>query len=176
MVLKKEKEQLMATAGNTQIDLKSVLHLYLGCDVQYPDTNGKIITAKLTGFSRADGIETTYKRKRDGCVGDYLSWEPNGNHNCDALHIKPILRPLSSMTKEEVADLLGIDGFIKQGNFCSPFFQITYETLTHEERYQHQYIHQLSAAQFAYLLKQGFDLFNLISSGQAVEAKEAVKK
>ncbi len=54
--------------------------------------------AFLTGISRGDGIETTYKRKRDDCAGDYIGW--GGHNNIVDLEFKPILRPLSDLTKE----------------------------------------------------------------------------
>ena len=83
---------------------KDVAHHYIGCEIEYPTTswNGrsKKQRAILTGVNR-DGLETTWKRRRKSgnswCVGDYLSWKPNGNHNTDALHVKPILRDLADM-------------------------------------------------------------------------------
>jgi len=84
---------------------------HIGAEILYPDTDNKIITAYLTGISISDGIETTYKRKKKGCSGDYLSFKSNGNHNSDALHAKIILKPLSSITDEdaiEVAEFMGL--------------------------------------------------------------------
>ena len=53
--------------------------------------------AFLSGISNKE-IETTYLRKIRGCSGDYISW--NGNNNINDLQVKPILFPLSSLTKE----------------------------------------------------------------------------
>lgn len=87
------------------IDLKEFLHLYLGCDVQYPDIDGKKIISKLTGCSSEDGVEITYKRKIKGCRGAYLAWSENGNHNSNALNTKPILRSLFNVTSDEIDEL-----------------------------------------------------------------------
>lgn len=53
--------------------------------------------AFLSGMSNKE-IETTYLRKIKGCSGDYISWD--GNNNIHDLQVKPILFPLSSITKE----------------------------------------------------------------------------
>jgi hypothetical protein len=148
---------------------KDVAHLYIGCMVQYPDTCGKKITARLTGVTISE-IETTYKRKRKGCSGDILSWQPTASHNSDALHTKPILRPLSSMTKEEVAEFMGItDGVVTKGNYSKPFFQLEWKDNLDDWRFKFQYSNQLSAYQFIILLSKGFDLFGLIESGEAID-------
>ncbi len=144
------------------IQLRDVLHLYLNCDVQYPDSSGGIVIAKFTGFSREDGIETTYKTKvkKGDAVGDYLSWKPSSYHSCDANHLKPILRPLSSMTEEEKHE----------------FFKLQYGD---DEKYNERLVgfamggksgtYTLFPETFQYLLSKGFDLFNLIPSHQALE-------
>ncbi len=81
----------------------------------------------------------------------------------------PILRPLSDINKDEVAGLIGIQGFVVKGNFCAPFFQIQYQDLNGEDTYRHAYITQLSPDQFKKLLDWHFDLFGLIESGLAIE-------
>ena len=89
--------------------LARIYGAYLGSPIQYQDTEGKTVIATLTGVSRADGLETTWDKKKDGCVGDYLSFKANGRHDCDALHAKLILRPLSDITDEhakQVAELM----------------------------------------------------------------------
>jgi hypothetical protein len=81
---------------------------YMGCEVEYKDVDGKKIVAKLTGVSVSEGLETTYKRKRGNVSGDYLSFKPNGNHNTDALHTKPILTPLSKITDDDAVEVAKI--------------------------------------------------------------------
>lgn len=69
-------------------------------------------------------------------------------HRIDKIDFKPILRPLSDMTDIEK------DEFSEHqiDNFGEDF---------HNEMYD--------ISQFLFLLKQGFDIFGLISSGQAID-------
>ncbi|MCT4253683.1 hypothetical protein HZP34_02925 [Elizabethkingia anophelis] len=73
---------------------------YLGAQVSYPDTDNKLITCKLHGVSLSE-IETTYKRKKKGCVGDILSFKSNGNHNSDFINAYLELKPLEDITDED---------------------------------------------------------------------------
>jgi len=152
--------------------------LYLGCEVEYPDTDGKRVRARFTGFSRADGIETTYKRKRNGVIGDLLSWKSNGYHDSNALHLKPILRPLNDMTLDELKDFLSIVNTpeeIKQipdEEFSDALKEI------HEDGLEAFNIDsdnvpaiKVSEA-FRYLLSKHFDLFGLIEEGLAIYKAE----
>lgn len=131
--------------------LKDFLHLYLGC-------NMVCITKRNTDLLRNGRIKKL----------TYLGL----NLNSTFTDYKPILRHLDSMTKEEVADLLGIEGFITKGNFCAPFFQVEYKDLNGEENYKHQYYNQLSPDQVVLLLSKHFDLFRLIESGLAISASK----
>lgn len=93
--------------------LRGMFAAYMGCEVQYVDTDNRKIVAKLTGVSVNDGLETTYKRKRKSIAGgyvsgDYLSFKPNDNHNTDALHCKPILISLSEITDEDAVEVAKI--------------------------------------------------------------------
>lgn len=132
------------------IDLKQVLPLYIGNEIEYPDTDNKKIRAILTGVSIKDGIETTYKRKKFNkysktyTIGDYLAWNDNGNHKSNAFNIKLILRKLSSLTVEEF------------NNMPSYFDHI------HSVYYPEQIL---------YLTSIGVDVFNLIENGLAIEKK-----
>jgi hypothetical protein len=157
-------------------NLKDYLHFHIGSEIQYPDTDGKLIIARLTGVSRADGVETTYiKRKKKGhCMGDYLSWEPNGHHNSNALNIKPILRPLSNMTEDEAVELVKIRS--------TTYRWVTAEVVNqHILRFEFEYessrrrrsttlrFDELSPEEVRYLLSKGFDLFGLIEAGLAID-------
>lgn len=126
--------------------LKEYLHYYIGSQVQYPDTDGKLTIATLTGVSRADGVETTYKRKKNGCVGDYLAWRENGSHDSNALNLKLILRSMHSVTQDEWNNApKGSFHIWVEGCFYSPEL-------------------------FKYLLSLHVDLFGLIEKGLAINA------
>ena len=117
--------------------------------------------AFLSGMSNKE-IETTYLRKIKGCSGDYISWD--GNNNIHDLQVKPILFPLSSLTKEDVKnfyqfnndDFKSID--LKEWAEDLMFFIKTKEPF------------QLS--QFEYLLSKKFDVFGLIELGLAEPVTE----
>lgn len=86
---------------NTLENKAKFLSIYLGQTIRYPNVEGsKIEKCKLVsvGF---EGIDANYPRKRDGCVGDYLSWKSNGNHNSNAIHAYLELKSLSSITDED---------------------------------------------------------------------------
>lgn len=123
-------------------EIKDYLHLYLGCQVLIV-SNG--ITNKLVVSSK--------------------------NHNQEislavacGLNVKPILRPLSSMTGEEFNEfkvlcdndfskMVVIESVSKDGDFTRLCHQATSQ---------------------AYMLSKHFDLFGLIELGLAIDATNAV--
>jgi hypothetical protein len=160
-------------------DLKDFLHLYIGCDVQYPNTDGKLMIAALSGVSRADGVETTYKKKRfkkGEAVGDYLSWRPNGYHNSDATQLKLILRPLSDMTEEEMGEYWSIIGGSPHLFDKDYFMEWLTNGITESGWEEGMIFGSFEAALTTqYLLSKGLDLFDLIPSGLAID-KTTIQK
>jgi len=154
-------------------DLRDYIHLYIGCLVQYPDTDpdATMVIAKLTGVSEGDGVETTYlevkKHAHGETHGDYLAWKSNGNHNSDALHLKLILRPLSDITKEEANE-----AWILGGGSNAVTNRIY--AIQHLVRYTHLYRGGMVRI-VNYLRKHGFDLDDLEEAGFAVY-KTDIKK
>lgn len=88
-------------------------------------------------------------------------------------HIIPLFRPLSDITKNEVANLMGVKDVVIDGDWCPPFFQIAWYDSKDEYRSDHLYIHQMHPDQVFYLLSKHFDLFGLIDAGLALAKKEA---
>lgn len=125
---------------------KDVANLYMGCRIlETLDHNG-----------------LTPKR-----LDDFLKGERD---------ITPILRPLSSMTRDEAHQAVLLDKFYGQHHvFDCEFYR---GALCFKVQYEGQRrmwgksvrISEISAHQFHYLLKQGFDLFGLIESGEASDA------
>lgn len=106
---------------------KDVAHLYLGVNCK-------------TKFNENAGLNNEDYTVLDAELLEYLLRE-----DCD---VKPILRPLSEMTRDENEQML------KAGrNYIS---NALHSAIT------------FSAYQTAYLLKKGFDLFELIPSKEAV--------
>lgn len=58
-------------------------------------STGRRIKAFVTGWTKSDGVETTYKKKRDGCVGDLIRFE--GHHSLEVLDFKLSLRPAKDL-------------------------------------------------------------------------------
>lgn len=123
-------------------NIKDYLHLYLGCECEALVKYSETSQKWVKGY-----LAGIVKGKPQAQLYDAFgnAWE--------LLHeteeIKPILRPLPDLTNDE-AKVLGynraIDWWRDHGHFG-----------TH------------SAKNFAYLLKQGFDLFGLIESGLAID-------
>jgi hypothetical protein len=128
------------------MNIKDYLHLYMGCAIADSSDNDFIVCDELD----ADFLK-------------YLLESPR------LKDFRLVLRPLSDISKEEVADLMGIEGFIQRGNFCSPFFQCEYRDLEEETHCTHLYIHQLDPKHFLFLLSKYFDLFGLINAGLALD-------
>lgn len=108
-------------------DIKDYLHLYLGCEICKADGSGNF---KLTPHT--------------------LSQMNLPNTTPDIKKGKPILRPLSSMTEEELSAMESIYGF--------------YASKPYAERLG------TDAEVTRHLLSKGFDLFNLIPEGLAIDS------
>jgi hypothetical protein len=155
-------------------NLKDYIHLYIGCLVQYPDTDGTLITAKLTGVTEGDGVETTYlevqKHEHGETHGDYLSWKSNGNHNSDALHLRLVLRPLDSMTDDELKEWAILRGYKEFPNFKRHPLGFEFGdggSMTFLS-YMPPYGDRHTADQLLWFLSKRLDMFGLKEAGLAV--------
>lgn len=117
--------------------LKDYLHLYLGCELAKKDLPDSF----KEGARKANVL--------DGETRDYFLKSGNSGW-------LPILRPLSSMTEEELQEC---------GNMI-------YDFSDDPELNNHKWQDfEISAPeQFHYLLSKHFDLFNLIPEGLAIDA------
>jgi len=139
-------------------------------EVRYKDCmSDKYKKALLTGINKLD-IETTYKRKINGCVGDIISFK--GNNNIDDLNFKILLLPLSHLTKPKN----GTDGITWFDDICWNLFdsrtpdnyecsKIVLNELLQADKVQIDTYYGL----VEYLLKNHFDLFGLIKRGIAID-------
>jgi hypothetical protein len=125
-----------------QVQLKDVLHFYLGCRIAIVDPDGQAYEDAVHAVIDDKGGKrfTIYE------CGDM----PFENHEEYYQSARPILRPLSSMSDEEM----------------DQFNRLT-ETLYNMADGVNMCMQY--AAGVNYLLKQGFDLFGLIESGQAID-------
>jgi len=86
-----------------------------------------------------------------------ICWHPDyGAGSTLAINIKLLLRPLSDMTEEEKKEI-SFDAYKVMRKEQNPTANGTERAVT------------WAAKQTAYLLKQGFDLFNLIPEGLAID-------
>lgn len=138
-------------------ELKEVLHLYLGCEVVF------------------NGVEwTMWRISKYYC--DLLGADGHSK-NCIHRHeAKPILRHLSDMTEEEAIELAKLSEYephfrdVKVERNQYNDFIVTWQGAA-EGREVFNATGEMfyCAEQFQYLLAKGFDLFNLIETGQAID-------
>ena len=144
---------------------KDYAHLYLGCDVLVQNldsddfeteieegiTNGCV--AKLTLVNQGDCQLRAY----DDSENWEYAIEIEGACLCSwwsSRNVRPLLRQLSDITKDEAVELWGHKNA----------FAIMNNSFNYDE-----HLSNLSPYGTVYLLKQGFDLFNLIESGIALD-------
>lgn len=111
-------------------DIKDYLHFYLGCEAVTVKSKPEIIT---------------------GHIIDLV----NGNF----YHAKPILRPLSDMTEDELQEC---------GNLVYDFSDDKSGLGLNDHRWE-DFQTLLCAEQFHWLIKRHFDLFDLITDGLAID-------
>lgn len=129
-------------------EIKDYLHFYMGSDLNFKITKietGLITIDKMTSLSE-DCV----------CFSDspdiYFDDVSFNETSC-----KPILRQLNDITKEEkevASKLCGVVNLFNNKNKDEKFNYVKHE-----------------AEHIAYLLKQGFDVFDLIEDGLAVDEK-----
>ncbi len=123
-------------------ELKDYLHFYLGCEFVYNSNPQKRYILDITELSIVQN-----------------SW-----------NIKPILRSLSDMTEEESKDFQIIAQLEKEDLSC-----IEYKPNLFSNELELGTAHLTNVFQWAngvqYLLSKHFDLFNLIESDLAIDAK-----
>lgn len=124
------------------IRIEYYIHYYIGQDCMVGEYKGKILSVGSYEMGEKCIVSGTNQDEDSGFFGEY---EENDADHSD---IKPILRPMSDMTKEEK----------DYGN------GVTLGHTTNPERQR-----MAEASRTHWLLKQGFDLFGLIEAGLAVD-------
>lgn len=125
----------------SEIKLKDVIHLYLGCRVSTPIGEGQF---------------TQYSVETGQCEIVYGAMGPDFAKVYDVSELMPILRPLSGMTEEEMEEC---------GNLCYDFR----DDPELNKWDVNSFNCLLMPEQFLWLLSRHFDLFDLIESGQAID-------
>lgn len=129
-----------------EMEIKHYLHFYIGCEIIYCDKPLKIYTLTISELNTAS-----------------YTW-----------NVKPILRPLSDMTHDEIiwmfvlratANGETVDKKCRRTSLEKTFMQIEFKDLSSF----YQDIKTLYPNQFNFLISKGFDLFGLIESGLAID-------
>lgn len=175
-----------------KIELKDVIHLYLGCEVEYEGiTNGKELKAEMDAnkhdvfylptIEKNLGVKHGYlKEIRIDAKGNkkYLIGRKGLQRHYNTDRFKPILRPLSDMREDDIAGWSNNIN-IKHTPYCveldskrddGEFTEIYPDGSILSRSKDDGEIRPINGGLlFTILLKQGFDLFNLISTGQAID-------
>lgn len=143
------------------MELKDVIHYYLGQECIVPLNHGTIMSI-ITGFN---GLHN------ETGSGVYIKDSVNLFPYED---IKPLLRPLSDMKDEEIiwmfvlrAEYNGqtVDKQCSRTSLERTFMQIEFKDLSSD----YQDIRTMYPNQFKFLLSKGFDLFKLIPNCLALD-------
>jgi hypothetical protein len=141
-------------------DIKDYLHLYLGCE-----TDQGVLIGMVNCDNDKEDIQCVCLMKEGGLVNGAIK------------NIKPLLRPLDDMTEEE-----GYEVLRRQHSYDVMPTQGQYEVADRYLAYRLDYVHRNSKVFYQrrpvvpktpeatrYLLSKGFDLFQLIESGLAID-------
>ena len=139
------------------MELKDVIHLYLGCEVQYEyDTRSEIAAKKKE--LRCGQLVGIW----DNDVFIQMKWGTTRTQNT---RCTLILRPLSDITEEEKLECVEVvyEHSVKWSEKESRMHQFEQLIKPKNDNFFHKKL-------FIHLLKQGFDLFGLIESNQAINS------
>lgn len=163
-------------------NIEDYFHFYYGCECEFVLTESKkVLIQELLGIALDYYFLDVYKKK---------------NPIYDS--IKPILRPLSSMTEEEaiyLANLIQYDGdsfiwkvrlkdelqIVIDGVRNSDYRTVTiaYDwkfSVCDTDEYGNGYSGENPHETTRYLLSKSFDLFGLIESGLAIESPQTISQ
>lgn len=145
--------------------LESILHMYLGCDVMTEDNR----VGRLAGIDlcqKDNSITMLTIRYSDDTEDDWTVINDDGYFS----RLKPILRPLDSMTEEEAKDLYDqmYPDVPRRDDFKA---RIIIDQVTGTGVYYEGKVSIIDYVNwYPWLLSKSFDLFGLIDSGLALNA------
>ncbi len=135
-------------------EIKDYLHFYLGCECI--DDAGKRARIARIGIPQENNSIITLTIRYSDEVGDFRIFSSNQG----VYPVKLILRSLSDMTEKEAVNIGWEETKAKKA-------ELTFEEFK-KDLNEHMFF---APEEFTYLLKNGFDLFSLIESGLAIDAK-----
>jgi hypothetical protein len=149
-------------------DIKEYIHHYLGCEVarEHKDDRSELFFeyGKLVGVSQSE-IEP----ERSVAIIDVGL---DHQHEWYVEETKPILRKLSSMTEEELKEWVGSPALSFTDHYCKK----SLGKINHSIYGLYNFISFYgNSDSIPWLLSKHFDLFDLISSGLAIDKDELEK-
>lgn len=150
-------------------ELKDYLHLYLGCEVELNNGGSKVYNRKLVAVGGVD--DELYCKLRLGKAGKgqlvHGIFLKEGR-------VKPLLRPLSDMTEEEMRGWALIAA--PRENMTDDYIKKSHEDFLKQVSKKGLDAFEVNSGEFHlafelthYLLSLHFDLFGLIESGLAID-------
>lgn len=136
-------------------NIKDVIHLYLGCEVEY-GYEGRTRIGKLVGNDERYGWQIFDPGR---------PFAPY--HHVRVGLLKLLLRPLSSMTEEELKEWIGPASVNFTEHYCKKKLREISSSIYGLFNYIGFYGNYNS---IPWLLSKGFDLFGLLDAGLAVDA------
>lgn len=150
------------------IQLKDVINLYLGCEVVLCQDDPK--RRRIGNFAGFHDYPT--------CISARIKFRAGPDGHTHIFLLKPILRQLSDMKDEEKTEIGKMwtwyqDKTILNDAHFNEWHKSVHAMVTGALMEDGDYDSRMSAKAYfqiiPYLLKQGFDLFDLISRGQAID-------
>lgn len=163
------------------IQLKDVIHYYIGCDVIVDGKErGRLLGANPVPNSVGQVYWDIQTEEMQQNEDEDFAMPYNDDTDMGELRIKPILRQLEDITDEEVKEFIEWDKLngmylnvryerIKNG--IDIFYSIDAEDQGVYPQYYHITFHTFAPKEFQFLISRSFDLFGLLQSGQAINAK-----
>jgi hypothetical protein len=157
-----------------RVEIKDILHYYLGCELDTNITGDYIHPygfTKITSLTVSNISSVLYaldKKERD---------QKGGWNDSDHIYCKPILRKFSSMTDDEVQELINYDKIKNEykqiayhfdGTSIKIDYTIETDEGTHSQSFQIDRF-AMNAYDTAWCFRNGFDLFGLIEKGLAID-------
>jgi len=134
---------------------EDVIHYYMGAEAEFDGRKGKITKVSIQNNNPLVRI----------------SWTSEYNRYIDAWasEIKLLLRPLSSMTEEEAKDFILITHAVNREQIKCAEARKNQLEFRIDDTYGEIQWSQLSSLEFVYLIQSGYDMFQFISRGLAID-------
>lgn len=140
------------------MQLKDIIHFYYGCRASFDNKQGTINGIYHLASNKRPQVRFVYN------TGTYNRWV-----DVWVSDIKLLLRPLSSMTEEEAKDFILITHAVNREQIRYAEARKNQLEFRIDDTYGEIQWSQLSSLEFVYLIQSGYDMFQFISRGLAID-------